>query len=67
MSYTYPPKTDASYDRPSKNAASFSFETRQQIPINYLLKEDTFYLLLEDGGKIILDGNDSGWGYQLKN
>lgn len=32
----------------TKNSTTFS-------GISYLLKEDAFYLLLEDGGKIILD------------
>lgn len=38
------------FTKESKPTTTFTKESKQ----DHLLKEDTFYLLLEDGGKIVL-------------
>lgn len=54
------------YTNQTKNAASFTMQTKNAA-MDFLLKEDAFYLLLEDGGKIVLDGSGSGYTLQTKN
>lgn len=41
-----------------KTASTLVNLVKQTIK-SFLLKEDGYYLLLEDGGKIILDGSDA--------
>ena len=41
-----------------KSASTLVNLAKQTIK-SFLLKEDGYYLLLEDGGKIILDGSDA--------
>jgi len=53
-----------SFTNTVKNLASFT-NTVKNLFLGFLLKEDGFYLLLETGDKIILDG--SGYGYSTKN
>jgi len=61
MSYTAQSKNATSYNTTNKLATSFvakskaatTFQSIKQV--TYLLKEDAFFLLLEDGYKIILN------------
>jgi hypothetical protein len=48
----------------TKNVATWANAVKQLL-FGYLLKEDGYYLLLEDGGKIILWDND--WDNETKN
>lgn len=58
MSLSNIAKTTASLGNVAKSAASLVNLTKNAIK-SFLLKEDGFYLLLEDGGKIRLDGSDN--------
>lgn len=49
----YPSKNTSVYTAPSKNSSLSSNEGKADRT-SFLLKEDTAYILLEDGGKIIL-------------
>jgi hypothetical protein len=44
----------ANWTNTTKNTASWSDASRTPINGSFLLKEDTFYLLLETGDKIVL-------------
>jgi len=52
MSWTNQTKSSTSFSNASKHTAGASWNLK-----GYMLKEDTFYLLKEDGGKIVLN-----WG-----
>lgn len=65
--YVNQSKNTSTFTNQPKNTATFSFQSKTANAVDYLLKEDAFYLLLEDGGKIVLDGSVGGWGYQTKN
>jgi hypothetical protein len=49
MAFTNISKTSTSFSNSDKSSTTFS------NGVEYLLKEDAFFLLLEDGYKIILD------------
>lgn len=43
-----------SYTNDTKPLATFTNDAKPSSSTNYLLKEDSFFLLLETGGKIVL-------------
>jgi len=49
MSWSNQAKSSSSFSNQSKNSSSFD------DGVDFLLKEDTYFLLLEDGYKIVLD------------
>ncbi len=53
MAFTNLTKSSNTFSNSSKNSTTFS-------GLDFLLKEDAFYLLLENGFKIILDQSISG-------
>lgn len=54
-----------SWSNITKNVASFTNAVKH-ILVNFLLKEDGFYLLQENGDRIILE-DSSAYSYQTKN
>lgn len=65
MSWTNATKNSTTFSNIAKNAATFANAVKH-ILVNFLLKEDSSYLLLETGDKIILE-DSSPWSYQAKN
>lgn len=65
-SYSSSSRNASTYTSPSKNSSSFSLATQV---LSFILKQDGFYLLLENGSKLTLDGYLGGgtWSYQSKN
>jgi len=64
-----------SFTNQSKNASSFTNQSKNSTTfddgVGFLLKEDTFHLLLENGGKIVLDQSNNykkkpRWANQIK-
>lgn len=50
----------------TKNVATFTNQVKHTVSNFFLLKQDSFYLLLETGGKIILQ-DSYPWTNQTKN
>ena len=53
----------------TKNTTTWTDQDKSVV-LNYLLREQGSYLLLENGGKIILNDSTSvgnNWNYQVKN
>ena len=55
-----------SYSNSTKPTSTWSNTTKPTLVDTFLLKEDTFYLLLETGDKIVLTDADSAWGQGTK-
>ena len=64
--WTEATKNTASYSNDTKHTAGASWDT-----LGYMLQENTFFLLLETGGKIVLNWgttkNTSSWTNITKN
>lgn len=65
MSWTNTVKNSTTFTNLAKNTATF-VNAVKHILVNFLLKEDSSYLLLETGDRIILE-DSSPWSYQTKN
>lgn len=65
--FTTQTKHTSSYAIQSKNTSSYSRQTRSLVN-QFILKEDGGYLLLETGGKIILEQSvpSGGFSNQVK-
>lgn len=51
----------------TKNTTSYTLQEKS-LPMDFLLLESGFFLLLEDGGKLVLEMVDqTNWDYQTKN
>ena len=57
-------KNTTSYSNQSKNTTDFLNQVKKGT--EFLLQEDTFFLLLEDGGKIVLKYGDENYTYLTK-
>lgn len=54
MAYTNDSKPTSSYSNDAMPSSSYSNDIKPSSTTNYLLKEDSYFLLLETGDKIVL-------------
>lgn len=66
MAYVNQSKNTSSWTDASKNTATWSDQSKAGDN-SYLLKEDSFYLLLETGDKIVLSYGSTDFTDQTKN
>jgi len=62
---SYPSKNNSTYTAPSKNSSTGNLPGRSTI-ISYLLKQDSFKLLLQTGGGIVLTESYNGFTTEQK-
>jgi hypothetical protein len=60
----YPSKSTSIYTAPSKNTSTSS--NTNQSGQNFLMIDDTFFLLLDTANKLLIEPLTSDWNYATK-
>jgi hypothetical protein len=60
----YPPRNNSSYTAPTKNTSTSS--NSEQSGQNFLMIDDTFFLLIDSVNKLLIEPLNSDWSYQAK-